>query len=107
MKTFQYLLVAVGEPANVELFSGIYDRFALCILTAIKAEDAKELKLLFKELYHCMRVVSENEAPENRAVLADPTKLQTFGGVLAKACEVVSKRKQEKAALIEEKQENG
>ena len=54
-----------------------------------------------------MRVVSENEAPENRAVLADPTKLQTFGGVLAKACEVVSKRKQEKAALIEEKQENG
>lgn len=107
MKTFQYVLVAQGEPANVGLFGGIYDHFALAILKAAKQGDAKELKLLFKELYHCMRVISENEQPEHRAIFPNEAKLGTFGAVMKGALAVVSTRKQEQAEVIREKEENG
>jgi len=107
LKTFQYVLVAQGEPANVGLFGGIYDHFALAILKAAKQGDAKELKLLFKELYHCMRVISENEQPEHRAIFPNEAKLGTFGAVMKGALAVVSTRKQEQAEVIREKEENG
>ena len=61
LKTFQHLLTAQGEPTNVALFSQIYQHFAMYILKANKDSDVKELKLLFKELYKCMKVISENE----------------------------------------------
>ena len=60
-KTFHFLLTAQGEPNNVALFGQIYQHFALYILKANKDSDVKELKLLFKELYKCMKVISENE----------------------------------------------
>jgi len=66
LKTFQYLIKAQGEPNNLTLFSSIYDLFALGILKANKDQDTKQIKLLFEELFHCMKAISENEQPENR-----------------------------------------
>jgi len=106
MKTFQHLLRAQGEPANLTLFSSTYDLFALCILKANKNQDAKELKLLFKELFHCMRVISENEQPENRLPFQAADKLRTFGMVMKGCLDTVAAKKQEQMAVIEEKHQN-
>lgn len=61
LKTFQYLLVAKGEPANLTLFKEIYMLFALRLNEVRKQENVKEMKLVFKELFHCMRVIKDNE----------------------------------------------
>jgi hypothetical protein len=61
LKTFQYLLVAVGEPDNSALFREFYGLLGMNILMANKKEEMKDMKLLFKEMFHCMRVMSQNE----------------------------------------------
>lgn len=53
--------MAVGEPANLALFKEIYGLLGMNMLMANKKCQVKELKLLFKEMFHCMRVISENE----------------------------------------------
>ncbi len=59
--------------------------FSLCILKANKEENPKELKILFKGLFLCMKVISENENEESKKLLAQPEKLKGFG-FLAKSC---------------------
>ena len=95
LKTFQHLIAAKPAPANVSLFARIFDLFALRILTANKDQNVKELKLLFKELYHCMKVVSENEQPEHQYVFESMDKLKTFGSVMKNCLTTVAQRKQE------------
>ena len=58
MKTFQYLLIALGEEKNMDLFKEVYGLFSMNILKENKKENIKEVKLLFKELFHCMKVIS-------------------------------------------------
>lgn len=60
LKTFQHMLSSIGEPENLTFFKEIYNLFGLYIVMANKKENVKELKLLFKEMFHCMRVISEN-----------------------------------------------
>jgi hypothetical protein len=54
-------LIATGEPNNLALFKDIYSLLGMHILMANKKGQVKELKLLFKEMFHCMRVISQNE----------------------------------------------
>jgi hypothetical protein len=61
LKTFQHLLVAEGEGRNTALFQQFYELFILHILGANGKNDLKGVKVLFKELFHCMKVISENE----------------------------------------------
>jgi hypothetical protein len=61
LKTFQYLLIAQGEPHNLAFFKEIYGLLGMAILKAHKSDNVKEIKLLFKEMYHCMKVISLNE----------------------------------------------
>ena len=65
LKTFQHLLVAQGAPANLAFFKELYGLLGLTIMQSLKKNDVKEIKLLFKELFHCMRVISQNEEPEH------------------------------------------
>jgi len=75
LKTFQHLLTAKSEKPEeqVQLFRSNFELFALHILTANKQENLKDVKVLFKELFHCMRVTSET----NSELFANPAKLQT------------------------------
>jgi len=70
LKTFQHLLIAKGEPQNVALFRQFYELFVMNILGTNTKGDLKAVKTLFKELFHCMRVISENE--ENKELFESP-----------------------------------
>lgn len=104
LKTFQYLLVAKGEGSNLALFREIYKHFALHIVSSTTKEDIKSVKLLFKELYHCMRVISENEEEQNKALFETPGELATFGQLMNKSLQTVLAKKGEKLIEIQEKQ---
>ena len=78
LKTLQHLVIAKGEPGNIALFRQIYDTLALKILVANKKQNVKELKLLFKGLFFCMRAIKDNNE-EEKALFASADKLQTFG----------------------------
>jgi len=77
LKTFQYLLIAKAEPGNVALFRQFYELFVMNILGANAKGDIKGVKVLFKELFHCMRVISENE--DNTQIFESPDKMVQFG----------------------------
>ena len=66
LKTFQHLLVAEGEGKNTALFQQFYNLFIVHILGANNKNDLKAVKVLFKELFHCMKVISENEETANK-----------------------------------------
>jgi hypothetical protein len=66
LKTFQYLLVAEGEPNNLKVFKDIYNQLGMHVFMANKKDNVKDLKLIFKEMFHCMRVISQNTSPENQ-----------------------------------------
>ena len=66
LKTFQYLLIAQGAPTNVTFFKELYGLLGMSLMKALKNKDVKEMKLLFKALFHCMRVISQNEEAENQ-----------------------------------------
>jgi len=76
LKTLANLIVAQGEPDNITLFRKIFDTLALKILVVNKKKDVKELKLLFKGLFLCMRAVRDNN--EDQALFATPEKMKTF-----------------------------
>ena len=59
LKTLSHLVIAKGDPENVALFRHIYDTLALKILVANKRQNVKELKLLFKSLFFCMRAIKD------------------------------------------------
>lgn len=103
LKTFQHLLTAQGEPANLALFGTIYEHFALCILKAKKDNNVKEMKLLYKELLHCLNVIGENEEPANRMPLT-ADKLRTFAAVMKSCLDTVTQQTQEARLAIDEKQ---
>ena len=75
MKTLANLIIALGEPDNLVLFRKIFDSLALKILVVNKKQDVKELKLLFKGLFLCMRAVRDNN--EDKVLFASPEKMQT------------------------------
>lgn len=104
LKTFQHLLVAKGEPQNVGLFREFYEMFLLNILGANTKGDLKAVKTLFKELFHCMRVISENE--ENTQIFESPEKMVQFGEVMKKCLEKVAVQKAEQMAIITEKHQS-
>jgi hypothetical protein len=79
LKTFQHLLVAEGEGQNTALFQQFYELFIVHILGANDKNDLKAVKVLFKELFHCMKVISENEIQANRQFFASYEKMVAFG----------------------------
>lgn len=104
LKTFQYLLIATGEPNNLALFKEIYQLFGMHILIANKKGQVKELKLLFKEMFHCMRVISQNE--ENNRFFENEAQLVSFGQLMNQCLNTVAIEKEHQLATIEEKAKN-
>jgi hypothetical protein len=104
LKTFQHLLVAKGDPANVALFRQMYDHFVMNILGANAKGDLKAVKTLFKELFHCMRVISENE--ESTQIFENGQKLTQFCEIMKKCLDRVSLAKAEQMAIITEKHQS-
>ena len=78
------MLIAEGEQNNLALFHKFYDHFVLHILGANGKNDLKGVKVLFKELFHCMKVISENESEANRQIFVSPDKMAQFGQVMNK-----------------------
>lgn len=101
LKIFQYLLIAKGDPGNVALFRQFYELFLMNILGANAKGDIKGVKVLFKELFHCMRVISENE--ENSHIFETPEKMAQFGEIMKKCLEKVAAQKADQMAIIAEK----
>ena len=91
LKTFQYLLIAKGDPGNVALFRQFYELFVMNILGANAKGDMKGVKILFKELFHCMRVISENE--ENTEIFESPEKMAQFGEIMKQCLNKVAVQK--------------
>jgi len=82
LKTFQYLLVAQGEPSNLAFFKELYGLLGMSIMKALKNRDVKEMKLLFKALFHCMRVIGQNEEPENKRFFESASQMEAFGALM-------------------------
>lgn len=73
------MLVAEGETRNLALFHQFYEHFVLHILGANGKNDLKGVKVLFKELFHCMKVISENEEEANKQIFVNEAKMAQFG----------------------------
>lgn len=97
------MLVAKKEKPEeqVALFRQIYETLALYIIMNNKQQNVKEVKLLFKELFHCMRVLSENEGA-HRLFFASPEKMSTFCQLMKSCLETVQIQKTAKMELVEE-----
>lgn len=104
LKTLGNLVIAKGEPDNLVLFRKIFDSLALKILLSNKKQDVKELKLLFKGLFLCMRAIRDNN--EEQALFADPSKIQTFVQLMSQCLQTVQRIKQNKLAEVEEMHQN-
>lgn len=74
---------------------------------ANKKENIKEVKILFKELYHCMRVISENEEPTNQRFFADEQQMTSFYELMAQCLNTIAVNKEHQLATIEEKSKSG
>ena len=108
LKTFQHLLTAKGETSNQKYFiDKVFDLFALNILSANAKGAAKDRKMLFKELYHCMRVISQNEQQNNRFCFMDEKKLETFVKLMGQCLATVDQEKEQQMQVIEEKSKLG
>ena len=91
LKTLANLVIAKGEPDNLVLFRKIFDSLALKILLSNKKQDVKELKLLFKGLFMCMRAIRDNN--EDQALFAEPAKIQTFVQLMNQCLQTVQRIK--------------
>jgi hypothetical protein len=102
LKTLQFILIAKKPSGNQALFNQLFDQFSLHILsTASKEGGLKDLKLYFKELFHCMRVMKDN----NDGVLFESAaKFETFGKLMEKCLQNVTEQKKVYMEEIEEKQ---
>lgn len=103
LKTFQHLLFALGDPNNMKLYKEVYGLFGLYILKANKDENIKDMKLLFKELFHCMKVVSQNENPH---FFDSIDQLNSFGQLMKACLQTVAVNKEHHLATIQEKHRN-
>lgn len=74
------------------------------ILTANKKRNAKELKLLYKELYHCFAVAKDCEQMQ---LFASEPKLTTFFKMVQQSLTIVHEVKAEKVAQSEEQAASG
>ena len=107
LKTFQYILIAHGEPTNNAAFKEIYGLLGMAILKAHKQNNVKEIKLLFKEMYHCMKVISQNEQEENQKFFANEAQMQSFGALMKQCLELIAVNKEHQLATIEERNRLG
>jgi len=73
------MLVAEGEPNNIKMFKEMYSLMGMHILMANKKDNVKEVKLLFKEMFHCMKVISDNKQPENKRFFENEAQMNSFG----------------------------
>jgi hypothetical protein len=99
LKTFQYLLVAQGAPTNVAFFKEVYGLLGMSLVKAHKNRDVKEMKLLFKALFHCMRVISQNDEEENQRFFESAAQMQAFGALMKQCLECVWSAKNEQLAI--------
>ena len=93
----------MGDSANMTLFKEVYGLLGLYILKANKEDNVKELKLLFKELFHCMKVVSQNKNPHFFESL---DQLTSFGQLMKSCLETVAVNREHQLATIEEQHRN-
>ena len=84
----------------------MYGLLGLNIIMANKKEDVKEMKLLFKEMFHCMRVISQNESPECQKFFDCVDQMNSFGQLMAQCLQTVATNKEHQLAVIEEKHRN-
>lgn len=82
------------------MFQQNYAHFVMHILGANGKNDLKGVKVLFKELFHCMKVISENEQEKNRQIFTNQDKMAQFGQIMKKCLEKVSVLKAEKLEEI-------
>ena len=68
-------------------------------MKAHKNNDVKEMKLLFKSLFHCMRVVGQNEEPANQRFFESAAQMQAFGALMKQCFECVWAAKNEQLAI--------
>ena len=88
LKTLQYILLAKQPSGNQALFHQLFDQFSLHILsTACKEGGLKDLKLYFKELFHCMRVVKDNN---DGTLFESAAKFETFGKLMERCLQNVT-----------------
>lgn len=106
LKTFQFLLIAQGAPDNLAFFKELYGLLGLSIMKAHKNNDVKEMKLLFKSLFHCMRVISQNEEPEHQRFFESAAQMQAFGALMKQCLECVWAAKEEQLANVAQRSTN-
>lgn len=78
----------------------------MAVIKAQQGDNVKEMKLLFKEIFHCMKVISQNEQPENQRFFENEAQMQAFGSLMKKCLECVNVNKEHQLATIEERNRN-
>jgi hypothetical protein len=71
---------------------------------ANKKDNVKDVKILFKEMYHCMRIISENET-ENK-IFESPQQMTSFIELMGQCLNTVAVNKEHQLTLIQEKSKN-
>lgn len=104
LKTYRFILLALDPSSNQKFFRQIYNIFGLNIVMANKKDNVKEVKLLFKELYHCMRIISENET--DNKIFESEQQMNSFIELMGQCLNTVAVNKEHQLALIEEKNQN-
>ena len=77
----------------------------MSIMKAHKNNDVKEMKLLFKSLFHCMRVISQNE--ENQRFFESAAQMQAFGALMKQCFECVWAAKNDQLAISADRAKQG
>jgi len=78
----------------------------MSIMKALKNRDVKEMKLLFKALFHCMRVIGQNEEPENKRFFESAAQMEAFGALMKQSLQCVWSVKNEHLAIIADRNKN-
>lgn len=88
LKTFANMLIAVGDPINVQLFQKAFNElFVEETLKAIQTKQTKTVKLLVKQLTSCLRKMNELNV-QNREFLSQ-TQICALAPVMKGALDLV------------------
>jgi len=75
-------------------------------VNANKTENIKEMKLLFKEMFHCMKVISSSEQEDNTRFFESEAQMLSFGELMGICLKTVALNKEHHLATMQEKNKN-
>lgn len=93
MKTLNSTLTALGEPRNVQVFTGLFDKFTAMLTKSLEREDLREIKIVLKHLW--LMVKNLNETNKSNKNYMSEANFNTLFPLLNRVLTLVSNAKKE------------